>query len=286
MKKQNPPSTEAHVVRGTLYLFLFLSGFVILLALGQQNATDSAIDPTKSSFAVGHATSGSTEAQPSPIAAATAVVVWDQYNNAGTAVTLSGTFTDAPAMNSDLADDFVVENFSWLVRWIDVDGAYFNGPGPANTFTVYFYSDNDGFPGNQVYASLAPWEQNGSTFRIHVCDSPPCQGQPFLYPGKYWVEIQANMTAMCCGEWGWTDRTLTSGNAAVWRNPSGFFGACTSWSRRAATCGLDPSAPDQVYRLWANLGPTPTATPTPTPRRTPTPRPRPMRLHPPPTPAR
>ena len=286
MKKQNPPSTRAHVVRGAFYLFLFLSGFVIRLALGQQNATDSAIDPTKSSFAVGHATSGSAEAQPSPVVAATAVVVWDQYNNAGTAVTLSGTFTDAPAMNSDLADDFVVENFSWLVRWIDVDGAYFNGAGPANSFTVYFYADNDGFPGNQVYASLVPWEQNGSTFRIHVCDSPDTCEVSFLYPGRYWVEIQANMTAMCCGEWGWTDRTLTSGNAAVWRNPSGFFGACTSWSRRAATCALDPSAPDQVYRIWANLGPTPTATPTPTPRRTPTPRPRPMRLHPPPTPAR
>ncbi len=286
MKKQNPPSTKAHVVRGTLYLLLLLSAFVIRLALGQQNATDSAIDPTKSSFAVGHATSGSAEAQPSPVVAATAVVVWDQYNNAGTAVTLSGTFTDAPAMNSDLADDFVVENFSWLVRWIDVDGVYFNGAGPANTFTVYFYSDNDGFPGNQIYSTLALWTQTGSTFTFHICDSPDTCEVPFLYPGRYWVEIQANMTAMCCGEWGWTDRTLTSGNAAVWRNPSGFFGACTSWSRRAATCGLDPSAPDQVYRIWANLGPTPTATPTPTPRRTPTPRPRPMRLHPPPTPAR
>ena len=287
MKNQNAPSLRAYVARGALYLLLLCSAFAIRLALGQQNA-DSAIDPTKSSFAVGHATSGAAEAQPSPVVAATAVVVWDQYNNVGTAVTLSDTFTDAPAMNSDLADDFVVENFSWQVRWIDVDGAYFNGPGPANTFTVYFYSDNDGFPGNQIYSTLAPWTQSGSTFTFHICDNPPCS--PFLYPGRYWVEIQANMTAMCCGEWGWTDRTLTSGNAAVWRNPSGFFGACTSWSRRAATCGLDPSAPDQVYRIWANLGPTPTATATPTPtstatsRPTRTPRPRPMLLHPPPTP--
>ncbi len=287
MKTLNAPSSKAYVVRGAFYMFLLLSAFVIRLALGQQNATDSAIDPTKSSFAVGHATSGSAEAQPSPVAAATAVVVWDQYNNAGTAVTLSATFTDASAMNSDLADDFVVQGYAWMVRWIDVDGAYFNGPGPANTFTVTFYSDNDGFPGNQVYASLAWWEQTGSTFRIHVCDNPPCQ--PVLYPGRYWVEIQANMTATCCGEWGWTDRTVTDLNAAVWRNPSGFFGACTSWSRRGATCGLDPSAPDQVYRIYANLLPTPTAsatatataTATPratlTPRLLPSPQPRPTR---------
>jgi hypothetical protein len=209
MKKQNPLPTKAHVVRGTLYLLLLLSAFVIRLALGQQNVTDSAIDPTKSSFAVGHATSGSAEAQPSPVAAAAAVVAWDQYNNAGTAVTLSATFTDAPAMNSDLADDFVVQNYAWMVRWIDVDGAYFNGPGPANTFTVFFYADNDGFPGNQVYAIFAPWTQSGSTFTLHICDNPPCQ-QPILFPGKYWVEIQANMTATCCGEWGWTDRTVTN----------------------------------------------------------------------------
>jgi hypothetical protein len=93
------------------------------------------------------------------------------------------------------------------------------------------------------------------------------------------------MTVTCCGEWGWTDRTVTNLNAGVWRNPSGFFGACTSWSRRAATCGLDPSAPDQVYRIYANVLPTPTATATPTPqtRRTPTPRPRPTVIHPPPT---
>jgi hypothetical protein len=147
MKKQDAPSTKAHVVRGTLYLLLLLSAFVIRLTLGQQNATDPAIDPTKSSFALGHATSGSTEAQPSntPNPAATAVVVWDQYNNAGTAVTLSATFIDAPAMNSDLADDFLVQNYAWIVRWIDVDGAYFNGQGPANSFTVYFYADHDGF---------------------------------------------------------------------------------------------------------------------------------------------
>jgi hypothetical protein len=270
MKKQNPPSTKAHVVRGTLYLLLLLSAFVIRLALGQQNATDSAIDPTKSSFAVGNATSGSAEALPSPVAAATAVVVWDQYNNAGTAVTLSATFTDAPTMNSDLADDFVVQSNPWLVRSILVDGAYFNGPGPANSFNVFFYSDDGGFPGTVLYewTNIVQWTQNGSTFIINL----PFCCWPTLYPGRYWVEIQANMTAMCCGEWGWTDRTVTNVNAAVWRNPSGFFGACTSWSRRAATCGLDPSAPDQVYAIYGYFIPTPTPTATPTATATPTPR--------------
>src|SRR5262249_53961967 len=226
--------------------------------LAQRNATTSALDAAKTSLAVGvSSTDKASEAHslPTPVVGSTAIVVWDQYDNAGTAVTLSATFTDSPAMNSDLADDFDVRGYAWVVRWIDVDGAYFNGPGPAQSFNVFFYADNDGFPGNQVYASFAWWEQNGSTFRIHVCDDPNSCGA-VLYPGRYWVEIQANMTAKCCGEWGWTDRTATNLNAAVWRNPSGFFGACTNWSRRGATCGLDLSAPDQVYRIYANLAPT------------------------------
>ncbi len=257
MKERINAATKAHFLQGAFYLLLLLAAFMVSLALGQQSATNSGVDPAKMSLAGRISSMSETaEAQPSntPNPAATAVVVWDQYNNAGTAVTLSATFTDAPAMNSDLADDFVVPaGYAWMVRWIDVDGSYFNGPGPANTFSVFFYSDNGGFPLSQIYATFASWEQNGSTFRVHVCDNPPCQ--PILYPGRYWVEIQANMTAKCCGEWGWTDRTVTDLNAAVWRNPSGFFGACTSWSRRGATCGLDPSAPDQVYRIYAQVIP-------------------------------
>ena len=66
------------------------------------------------------------------------------------------------------------------------------------------------------------------------------------------------------------DRTVANVNAAVWRNPSGFFGACQSWSRRGVTCGLDPLAPDQVYRVNGNLIFLPTPTPSPTPSPTPT----------------
>ena len=266
------PTVKAYLARGTFYLLLLLAVFVIPLALGQRSATNSSIIAEKMSLRVAlSATNGVAEAQNSisPVPGATALELWDQYNNAGAAVTLSATFTDSPSFNSDLADDFVVPiGQAWQVRWIDVDGAYFNGSGPANSFNVFFYYDNDGFPGMQVWSRtiLGDWHQNGSTFTINL---PTCCW-PILYPGTYWVEIQANMTAMCCGEWGWTNRTVANVNAAVWQNPSGSFGACQSWSRRGATCGLDPSAPDQVYRLTGNIlvFPTPTASPTPTPTAT------------------
>jgi hypothetical protein len=274
VKAQISPAIKARLIRGAFYLLLLLGLCVIPFALAQRNATTSAMDAAKMSLAVGVSSSSEApkaQGSPTPNPEATAIVVWDQYNNAGTAVTLSATFTDAPAMNSDLVDDFVVQSNPWLVQRIVVDGAYFNGTGPANSFNVFFYSDDGGFPGTVLYEStnIVDWTQNGSTFTIHL---PSCCF-PTLYPGKYWIEIRANMTAMCCGEWGWTDRTVTELDPAVWRNPSGFFGACTSWSRRAATCGLDPSAPDQVYAILAYVLPTatPITTPTATTTSTPTP---------------
>jgi len=271
VKKRITPAIKAHFIRGAFYLLLLLAVFVIPVALGQRSAINSAIDAAKMSFAVGlSSTSGA--AQPhhsiSPPREFTPVTLWQQYDNAGTAVTLSATFTDFPDLNSDLADDFVVPvGQSWLVEWIDVDGAYVSGQGPANSFNVFFYYDNGGFPGMQVYArtDLGSWTQNGSTFTITLPECCPAQ----LGTGTFWVEVQANMTGMCCGEWGWTDRTVTSVNAAVWQNPSNVFGYCQSWSRRGATCGLDPSAPDQVYQLRGHAifepTPTPTVTPTATP---------------------
>jgi hypothetical protein len=258
---------KAHLIRGALYLLLLPALFVIPLTLGQRGATNSHIDGANMRSSMGLSSTiaiPETQGSISPPPEFTPIALWDQYNSAGVDRTLSAAFTDSPAMNSDLADDFVVPaGYAWWLRSIEVDGAYFNGLGPANSFNVYFYYDNDGFPGMQVYGgTINQWTQNGSTFTIHLSDSC-CE--PEFYPGRYWVEIQANMTAMCCGEWGWTDRTIASVNPAVWRNPSGFFGACQSWGRRGVTCGLDATAPDQVYRVSGNLIFLPTPTPEPTP---------------------
>src|SRR6266511_6329659 len=81
------------------------------------------------------------------------VVLYDQYNNAGPNATLSATFTDFPTFSSDLADDFVVPGGqTWNVQSIDADGVYFNGPGPAASFNVFFYANSGTLPGAQVFS--------------------------------------------------------------------------------------------------------------------------------------
>ena len=104
--------------------------------------------------------------------------------------TLSVTFTDFPPFNSDLADDFVVPTGqTWNVQSIDADGVYFGLDGPANSFNVFFYADNGGLPGTQVYSAMnQPFSVVGSTFTVAL------PSMAVLTEGTYWVEIQANMT--------------------------------------------------------------------------------------------
>jgi hypothetical protein len=311
MKTQIHPTIKAHLLRSGVYLLFLVAVCLIPFALAQRNAAERAIATrvNNQNLAVDAAPAGFKGPQSATEEAAKAsaptldrtsllplessgslgahlvvappspkyplVILYDQYNNPGMGAAVDATFTDSPSHNSDLADDFVVPSGqTWNLQSIDAEGIYFNGPGPANSFNVFIYTNSDpGFPGMQVHGTLSQtWTQNGTTFTVNL--SPAA----VLTPGTYWIEIQANMTFSPNGEWGWYDRTVLSNNAAAWQNPGGGFGlSCPTWSRRA-TCGLDPLEPDQVWRINGTIGaatPTPTATRTPTPTASPTPTPTP-----------
>jgi len=190
-----------------------------------------------------------------------AVILYDQYDNASGAATLSATFTDFVTFGADLADDFVVPaGEDWTIESIDADGLYFNGSGPATDWNVFLYTDSGGLPGGIVASQMnLPATQVGSTFTVNF--APSVQ----LAAGHYWIEIQANMTFATEGEWGWTDRTVQSNSPAAWQNPGGGFGLCPTWAPKLLSCVTTAGGPDQVYRInGTNGGGTPTPTPTPT----------------------
>ena len=86
------------------------------------------------------------------------VVLYDQYNNAGANATSSQDFEAAfDPFDDELADDFVVPGGqTWSVESVDADGVYFNGPGPAASFHVRFYTNSAGnLPGALVATRLA-----------------------------------------------------------------------------------------------------------------------------------
>ena len=252
MKKQILTAISTHPIRAAFLLILpFLLGPATHQALAQRNTGERIVAASTSQLPTTSSGPISMSAlRIPPMPKAPQVVLYDQYNNAGTNATLSATFTDFPTFSSDLADDFVVPaGQTWNVQSIDADGVYFNGPGPANSWNVFIYADNAGFPGMQVFsATNQPVTVVGTTYTVTL----PVPA--VLTAGTYWVEIQANMTFSPNGEWGWTDRTVTSNNAAAFQNPGGGLGICPSWSRRGATCNIDPSAPDQVYRLNGTMG--------------------------------
>ena len=288
MRKQSNTTIKAHLIRGALYLLLLLAVCAIPLALAQRHATHRTVAPMSDqnadlNAATAPASTGAYQAQP-PLASsgtgvpslgipaypkAPQVVLYDQYDNASVIATLSATFTDFPAFNSDLADDFVVPaGQTWNVQSIDADGLYL-GSGPASSFNVFFYADNAGLPGAQVYSAMnQPFSVVGSTFTVNL------PSEAALSEGTYWVEIQANMTFIPNGAWAWRDRTVQSNNGAAWQNPGGGFGICPTWALKT-TCIPIAGGPDQVFRLNGITGggsptPSPTATGSPSMTATPT----------------
>src|SRR6266508_917026 len=304
MKKQINPTIKAQILRSAFILLSLVAICAIPFSLAQRNTTkrsvakpaakpNLALVPTATGMQaaspagrpvspqlpydvrnqpnlpriseVPQTTSGARAAHILPILRppkAPQVVLYDQYNNASTVATLSGTFTDFPTFSSDLADDFVVPGGqTWNVDSIDADGVYFNGPGPANSWNVFIYTDSSTLPGTQVYSILnTTVTQVGTTFTVNLIPAA------VLAAGTYWIEIQANMTFVPNGEWGWTDRTVQANNGAAWQNPGGGFGICPTWTRKLI-CIPTAGGPDQVYRINGTTG---GATPTPTPACTPT----------------
>ena len=110
---------------------------------------------------------------------------------------------------------------TWTVEQVNVSGVYFNGPGPAASVNVTFYSNSGTLPGAAVpggtYTAI-PMGDAAGNFTI------PLPSSLVLTAGTYWVSVQANMDFTPGGEWGWTDRTVTSNSPAAWQNPGGGFG--------------------------------------------------------------
>lgn len=276
MKKQNHDTIRAHFIRSVLCVLLLLAVCVIPFALAQSRSRGNTSASAATAVTNPDSVSNAATAPPSSGAAGRQfaippypkqpqVVLYDQYNNASPIGTLSTAFTDVPLFSSDLADDFVVPaGETWNVQSIDADGLIL-GPGPINSFNVFFYADNSGLPGTQVYSAMnQPFSVSGSTFTVNL------PSLAVLAAGTYWVEIQANMMFIPKGAWIWTDRTLQSNQGAAWQNPGGGFGTCPTWARKI-TCIPVTGGPDQVFRLNGTIGagtPTPTASPSATPTAT------------------
>ena len=198
-----------------------------------------------------------------PAAAAPGDVLYDQYDHASTIASSSQNFEAAlDSSDSELADDFVVPNgVGWSITGVEVQGAYFHGPGPATTANVSVYANASDLPGTLLQSRPNQSFTGGPSFAISLSSSIGLGG------GRYWLSVQANQDFGPAGQWGWVDRTEQSNGAAAWQNPGGGLGfGCTAWAPRTACIG-NMGAADQVFRLTGTVGAPPPPPPPPPPTR-------------------
>jgi hypothetical protein len=109
-----------------------------------------------------------------------------------------------------------VESFHWI-------GGYFNPPtqGPITAWTLTFYNDSSGIPGNPIASGIFPGT-GGETFIANVNGFPIYDyslyfGSFDMTAGTYWASVVPDVGFP--PQWGWA--TATGGNGYQC-----FFGAC------------------------------------------------------------
>lgn len=192
--------------------------------------------------------------------------LWNQ-NSPNTAAVDSQNYTSGSyaTFDDDAADDFVVPTGqSWTINEVDVSGLYFQGSGPAKSVDITIYRNKAGkrgkidVPGNApahgTFTDLACTDNNGS----FACTLPPYNVRKQLYltlaAGHYWVSVVANCTYEGgCGEWGWSQNSTITGDAAEWENPNGGFAlGCTTWNI-VSTCGGSQYVGDFAFDLQGSV---------------------------------
>jgi hypothetical protein len=178
-------------------------------------------------------------------------ILWNQINNQGGVSLLSQDFTDAgfDVYDSYLADDFAVPanlTKGWNVQGMRAQGVFFGGTGPCDSVSVAFYKDAAGLPGAQQGTTQTG---AGSPSGTHTLVFPT--SQKLAKGATYWASMWCTMPfSTGQGEWGWTDRTVTSGNTAAWENPQdGFATGCTTWQPVPNCFGGQNDGNDLVFAL-------------------------------------
>ena len=141
--------------------------------------------------------------------------------------------------------DWSLESFHWI-------GGYFNPAvqGPITNWTLTFYNDNAGIPGNPIATGAFPGT-GGETFIGNVNGFPIYVYWLYfkdfdVLPGTYWASVVPDLGFP--PQWGWA--TATGGNGYQC-----FFGACgaTSIGMAYAIDGVPSPEPGTLIMLGTGI---------------------------------
>ena len=167
---------------------------------------------------------------------------------------ISQYFGSKTSFDSEGADDFQIPGDTlWILREVDVKGAYFDGAGPVDYFNVYFYRNTKGknLPGQiKISCMWLKYAVNNGVFEIPL---QGCSGHDLrdkqLNPHEYWVSVQADMIFGAGGEWLWTTNNVQKFHPSAWQNPGDGFGTgCTMWTT-TTKCMANGEGPDFAFAI-------------------------------------
>jgi len=154
-------------------------------------------------------------------------ILWSQMNLAGSGAASSQEFEPAYSnYTCQGADDFIVTDGPWTIGIVKFHGVYWNGTGPADAINIFFYSNNNGQPGNLLTSlSNLPYTNDNGLFSVSLPNPAPTFSN-----GQYWISIQGRMDYTIGGQFGWNRNALPQiENELYWQNPGGGFGP-TTWT--------------------------------------------------------
>lgn len=198
--------------------------------------------------------------------ATSAAVLFDQTDNASGDGAPAQKFEPAfDVYDTEGADDFVVPTGGWTLTEVDLvtsTGAGFTG---ATTASINIYPDASGMPGGTATCSFPSTAATVTATTTTVALPGGCS----LGAGTYWVAAQIDLEYGANGQIFWSNRTVQSNSAGLFRNPGDGFGSgCTSWDTQA-NCGVGGGTnPDFLFQLVGDVGggaaPLPAYAPVPT----------------------
>ena len=185
-------------------------------------------------------------------------VLYDQSGIAADGFPSQNFESSYDAYDSAGADDFVVSDAAgWSVGAFNFQIAMSPGGDPSSaTYDVNVYADGgNGLPAASTacaYSAVAG-AVDGTLTSLSVSLPTPCE----LAQGTYWVSVVANLDYAVGGQlfWALSTQAPAPGSNAVFENPGGAFGACSSWTDNAV-CGAGGGLTTALFQVVGSVGAT------------------------------
>lgn len=174
------------------------------------------------------------------------IVLYDQIDaGSGTGAPMQNFEAAHDGYDSEGADDFIVPAQGWTLTGVNLV-TQIGAPAGYTTASIGIHPDDGGKPAETAACAYASASARIDEFATSIYLPTPCP----LDAGTYWIVVQGDINLAFNGQIFWSNRTIQTHHAAVWRNPGNDFATgCTSFAPMSQ-CGVGGSSnPDFLFQI-------------------------------------